>query len=706
LPKEELLERVWNGTIVTEHSLIGAISDLRQLLDDDPRQPTYIETVHRRGYRFIAAVERNGRGADAVGAGNGLMPVPPAESIEGDRRARHFVQSISARRSIAALLLIVMSLVVGAVGAWLLLGGTDRGGGGIASHLSLTLPEDVPMQLTSIHLNMAISPDGKTVLYQGPTRAGAMYVRRLDQKLARRIPGSEGFRTVTFSPDGNHVAFFAANPEQDQDTPKPPIYRLVKAPLDGGPSMELVTIVGDPGGLSWGLDGTIVYATDAERGLWVLPPDPGASPTLIGHEYGLFYLWPHFLPDGKTIIANAGAWKGKHDKNIVAISLESGEQRVLVAGYGMARFVASGHLVIGRDDRLLAVPFDPESLSVHGSPRLVLDGISSWTGPDTYYFEVSLNGTLLYVSNEFPFGVGEIQLVSRNGDVESLPVRLQRPQVSPDGDQIVGLKAPTHLVRHDLHTYAIGRGTSSTRLTFGRWARAPIWSPAGRDLTFADRRDGNHDLYRMPANGGLPAVLLHDGEHDLVPESWSPDGQVLAFTENHPESGEDIWLLPAGGEAVPFLRTRYMESGASFSPDGRWIAYHSDETGDFEIYLRPVPEDLTNHDASGVGYKVQLSADCGGWPVWSRDGRELYFRSCGEGTESFWAVSVVTDPEVEIGKPEKLFEGAWWRERPGPSYSVTPDGQFLLVDRSAKTRRLEVVLNWSDELKRQVPTGR
>ena len=211
----------------------------------------------------------------------------------------------------------------------------------------------------------------------------------------------------------------------------------------------------------------------------------------------------------------------------------------------------------------------------------------------------------------------------------------------------------------------------------------------------------------MPANGSNTPTLLRDSEYDLAPESWSPDGSMLAFTETRPDSIEDIWLTNVKGEATPFLATPFIESNAAFSPDGRWLAYHSDETGTFEIYLRPVPEDLALHDAGPGGYKIQVSTDCGGWPVWARDGSELYFRSCHVGTETMWAVSVDTeDGELVIGEPQSLFEGEWMRQRRGPAYSVTPDGRFLLVDKSAAVGRLEVVLNWAEELERLVPTGR
>ena len=240
-----------------------------------------------------------------------------------------------------------------------------------------------------------------------------------------------------------------------------------------------------------------------------------------------------------------------------------------------------------------------------------------------------------------------------------------------------------------------------TRLTIGYNTRKPIWTPEGNRVTFADQRNGNYDLYWMPVNGGSEATLLHDGEYDLAPESWSPDGKILAFTETTPDSIEDIWLLPMDGEATLFLRTRFIESGAAFSPDGGWIAYHSNETGTFEVYLRRVPEDLDTHDPSEVGYRVLVSQDCGGWPVWARDGSKIYFRSCKTGAESFWVVSIDTEgDEPVIGEPQYLFEGEYARQRRGPSFSVTPDGRFLLVDISTAVVRLEVILNWFfEELK-------
>lgn len=703
--KEELLHAVWNDAAVTDGSLTEAMRALRSALDDDPQQPTYIETVHRRGYRFIAAVsETRGPPGHAVAH----------DTVPAGRGVRRLLQATSSRRSIAALSLIGVSLIVGAVGAGLLGGRAGEDLGGDVSQLIMAL-DDVPMRLNRNLFNMTISPDGRSVAYGG-TAQGRLYVRHLDRTEAQPIAGSELSAGATFSPDGKQIAFFTFDRYDNPNPALPPTYRLMRASLDGGLPVQLATAVGNrlgPSmlGLSWGPDGTIVWATSEDHGLWILPPVDGAVPFLIADESERFYLWPQVLPDGKTVVATEQSCLGVEcpagggETHIVAISLESGRRQVLLDGGGRARFVASGHLVIGRDQQLLAIPFDPETLAVYGSIRPVQPEVmSTGRGFDAVYFDVSLNGTLLYVSTKFPFRPNEVQMVARNGDAEPLSVRLTWPFLSPDGSKLIGVA--NDITERDLYTFTLGGGTSTDRLTRGYNTRKPIWTPEGNRVTFADKRNGNYDLYWMPVNGGSEATLLHDGEYDLAPESWSPDGKMLAFTETNPDSIEDIWLMnTVDGDVRPFLQTPFIESGAAFSPDGDWIAYHSDESGTFEVYLRRVPEDLGTHDAGGLGYKVPVSQDCGGWPVWAADGSELYFRSCATGTESFWAVSIDTESgEPAIGEPQYLFEGEYARQRRGPSFSVTPDGRFLLVDVSMAVNRLEVVQNWAETLEQLVPT--
>ena len=326
---------------------------------------------------------------------------------------------------------------------------------------------------------------------------------------------------------------------------------------------------------------------------------------------------------------------------------------------------------------------------------------------DTVYYDVSYDGDLLYVSQEFGSSSRELLLIepdgSPDGAREVLPFRWEKPAMSPDGTRIVGV--PVDSSHRDLEAFTVGRELTPTRLTWGGDVRAPIWTPEGGRVTFSDRRHGNYDLFWMAARGNASPDLLYDGEYDAAPESWSPDGQLLAFTESNPESGEDIWLLSPGGEPLPFLRTEFFESGATFSPDGDWIAYHSNESGTWEVYLRRVPEDLDNHDPSLAGYRLRVTPDCGGWPVWSPDGTELYYRKCTG--DPFFAVSIdTTSDEPVVGEPRFLFEGRFRHVRRGPSYTAAPDGRFLVVSTDTRAARLEIVLNWAEELKRLVPTER
>lgn len=216
-------------------------------------------------------------------------------------------------------------------------------------------------------------------------------------------------------------------------------------------------------------------------------------------------------------------------------------------------------------------------------------------------------------------------------------------------------------------------------------------------MTFSSNRSGNWDIYEATADGSDEVQpLLEDKEHAQWPGSWSPDGKVLVFIQLSPSTGNDIWLLPREGKPIPFVTTPSSERAPDFSPDGRFIVYVSDETGRDEVYVQPYP---------GPGGKELISTDGGDEPVWSADGRELFYRQ----GDRMIAVSVRTEPNLEVGKPQVLFEGPYERARLGrvSNYDVTADGQrFLMVKRNALSfrRRIRVVQNWTEELKRLVPT--
>lgn len=695
VPKGELIDRVWPDTAVTDHSLTEAVRALRNALGDASRSPEYIQTVHRRGYRFIAEVRRGGPVShDRNAVANPAESRTPPVGSGWLSPSRFGLAAMLALTGVLSVALVTMRRLPPAASP--------------DSVLTLMLAEDAPMRLYQNLFNLAISADGRSVLYAGSAR-GTLHVRRLDRRELEPIEGSDLARGATFSPDGLQVLYFQWDGINDADRVKP--FKLLQRSLDGGGPVQLATGIARTTGLAWADDGAIAWATEATPGLWVLFPGD-TEPRLIAEGSRRYYVWPQFLPDGGHVIATARSCldpncpKGGGEAEIVAISLASGEQRVLLDGGGRARFVAGDYLVIGRGGRLLAARFDPGAGSLISEPIVVLEGVMSarLTGlrgeHDAVYFDVSPTGNLLYASNDARFEVGDLQLVDRAGSPERLPIRLVSPQISPDGAHVVGVSAGDD--GGDLFTYELGGGTAMKRLTEGHLASTPIWSATGNRVTFADRREGNDDIYLMSVTGVSGPELLYDGEHDLTPESWSPDGRILAFTEEHPETGEDIWLMSRGGQPVPFLRTRFSESAAAFSPDGEWIAYHSDESGTFEVYVRPVPEDLSNLDPSGTGYKQQLSTECGGWPVWARAGSELFYRGC-RFPDSFFAVAFDGNTGGRATLPERLFGGDFARQRPGPSFSVTPGDDFLLIDVSAAVNRLEVWQNWTDELERLLP---
>jgi Tol biopolymer transport system component len=254
---------------------------------------------------------------------------------------------------------------------------------------------------------------------------------------------------------------------------------------------------------------------------------------------------------------------------------------------------------------------------------------------------------------------------------------------------------------NDIWVYDISRGTLS-RLTFDGGSRFPIWAPDGKRIAFQSAREGPLNLFWKPADGSGPEERLTTSEHNQVPQSWSPDGQEIAFIDIDPTSTGELWVLPLSGERKPrvFLETPFRETGLQFSPDGRWLAYASNESGRNEIYVQPFP--------GPGGVKYQISTDGGGEVIWARNGELFYWNG-----DRLMVVETRTQPTFSAGVPRLLFEGSYERTRRGagagaPNYDVTADGQRFVMVKATETgsapSQLNVVLNWFEELKRRVPT--
>jgi Tol biopolymer transport system component len=539
---------------------------------------------------------------------------------------------------------------------------------------------------------IALSPQGTHLAYAANTR---LYLRAIDQLNAVPIQGTEtagGSADPFFSADGQWIGFWQAN-------------ELRKVALTGGAPVKLSELPAGSWGASWGADDTIVYGRGS-AGIWRVSGQGGTAERLVAvDEKKELAHGPQLLPGARavlfTLAAIGGTW---NEAQIVVQSLDTGERKVVLRGGRDARYVETGHLVYARAGILLAVPFDLSRLEVTGGPVPLVEGVrdaGATTGTGATHFSLSASGSLLYVPGG-PDQEAERRLVwvSRNGAEQPLgaPARpYGQPRLSPDERRVaVEIGEPTT----QIWVYDLVRETL-TRVTFeGTTNSNPTWTPDGKRLAFQSNKDGLPAIFWQLADGsGGLERLTSGGEGTHNPGSWSADGQLLAFHEVNPKTRQDIWVFRLSDrKAEPFLRTPFPEGGPIFSPDGRWLAYVANESGRFEIYVQPYP---------GPGGKWQISTEGGTERVWSRTGRELFYRS----GNKMMAVDITTQPTFSAGRPRMLFEGQYLANQFPflPDYDVSADGQrFLMLKQgeaaSQSAAQINVVLNWFEELKRRVPT--
>jgi eukaryotic-like serine/threonine-protein kinase len=568
----------------------------------------------------------------------------------------------------------------------------------------INLPPGQQLAGLDIGPAVALSPDGTHLAYvarQGGTQQ--IYLRAMDSLESRPIPGTEGAINPFFSPDGQWVGFFAGG-------------KLQKVSVSGGAAVTVGDVV-FPRGANWGSQGMIAFAPTNGSGLQQVP-DGGSTPqSLTRFEKGeSSHRWPEFLPGGKAVLFAAGAAAGNWINTQIAVqSVGTGERRNLIQGGTQPRYAPSGHLVYAQRGNLMAVPFDPLRFTVTGTAVPVVEGVLQSPANGDAQYSVSVTGSLVYVPGRLQGAQSSLVWVSRNGAEQPVaaPARAYlNPRLSPDGRRVaVGITDQEAQV----WLYDLSRETL-TRFTFeGNSNTYPAWTPDGKRIVFQSNKQGAPNLFWQLADGSGGLERLTTSEDTQTANSWSPDGQ-LAFIEIDPNTGWDIWVLRMGGpsagsgevpspgsgqgrKAQPFLQTRFNESAPQFSPDGRWLAYASDESGRFEIYVQPYP---------GPGGKWQVSTEGGNEPVWNRNGREMFYRS----GDKMMAVEIATQPSFAAGKPKMLFAGQYVPTPVTfPNYDVSPDGQrFLMLKSSEQTQaaptQINVVLNWFEELKQKVPVGK
>jgi serine/threonine-protein kinase len=557
--------------------------------------------------------------------------------------------------------------------------------------LDVDLGPDVSLS-TPAGADAILSPDGTRMVYVSQRR---LFTRRLDQLNATELEGTQGAYAPFFSPDGQWVAFFTSE-------------KLQKISVEGGSAITLCNAGNGRGG-SWGEDGNIIATLNINGGLSRIPSAGGPRTPVTDLQSGeVTHRWPQILPGGKAVLFTAStSGVGFEGANIEVMSLADHRMKTLVRGGTFGRYLPSGHLIYLNRGTLFAVPFDVDRLGVRGTPSPVLNQVGYNAGQGSAQLDFSQTGTLIYRSGgvtgggfftiAWLDGLGKVQpLLAKPGDYVN-------PSLSPDGQRLAV----------DVQE---GSGTSTwvydwqrdtmTRLTF-TGSILPVWSPDGRYIAFDAVGEG---MSVIRSDGAGKPQLLTPSKTVQLPWSFAPDGKRLAFFELSSETGYDLWTVPlesdsAGlraGKPEVFLQTPATELAPSFSPDGRWMAYYSNESGINQVYVRAFP------DKSG---KWQISNSGGSLPMWSRTGHELFFETLDR--HIMVAAYAVKGDSFVADKPRIWSDKQLGDANNRKNFDLAPDGKriaaLLPVDTAEAQKAQSHVIfleNFFDEVRRKVPIGK
>jgi len=541
----------------------------------------------------------------------------------------------------------------------------------------------------------AISPDGSMMAFVAGGGEGGpaqLYLRSFEQFEATALSDTTNAAQPFFSPDGRWIAFFADG-------------KLKKVATSGGAAITLCDAGGTPRGGSWGEGGLIAFTPHVTSGIRLVSEHGGESRELTTPKLEppreRSHRWPHFLPGGEALLFTMQRQGDDFDEaSIEAVSVADGERRAVHRGGSHPKYARSGHLVFGRGGTLFACRFDPKALAALSSPQPVLEGVSYELPNGGVEYSISDGGALLFSRGEASGFQTSLSWSDRSGEktqVDPQTFFAESAALSPDGTR-VALQIFTNASSHDIWIFEIERAALS-RLTFDEGEEMnPHWSPDGTRIAYASTSGGQPALYVVRTDGSEPPRLV-TGDPEAVdfPASWSPDGARLAFHRISGASDQwDLWTVAVdeeGAEPTAYLASQFSEMYPAFSPDGNWMAYSSEETGRDEVYIRSYPS------ARG---RWQVSIDGGTHPAWSPSGDEIFFWWA----DAIYSASVAIEGEsVRVGRPERLFEHRLADGFYHPQFSVSPDGERLLLlkveqqDEGADPA-LSLILNWFTELER------
>jgi serine/threonine-protein kinase len=561
-------------------------------------------------------------------------------------------------------------------------------------------PPTQPLTIQGFQRDIAITPDGRHIVYRvGPagTAGTQLVVRSLDQLDARLLTGISGIRSPFISPDGHWIGFFEGNGGE-----------LKKVSILGGPPIALCKYTGIPTEASWGADDTIIFATNApDTGLLSVSADGGDPKVLTRPDTAhgeADHTMPFILPGGRAVLFTIIVQGQPIDNaQIAVLDLKTGQKKTLIRGGSDARYVDTGHLVYAVAGTLRAVRFDLARLEVTSDPVPVVEKVVMSGTTGVADFALSQNGTLVYTPGGVAFGViRSLAWVNRQGREEPIkasPRAYVLPRISPDGSRVA---LDIRDQENDIWVWDLKRETL-VRVTFGPSIdQFPVWTSDSRRIIFSSNRGGglNPNLYWRAADNTGTIERLTTSPNQQNPLSISPDGTRVLFTEVALTTNQDIGMLTLDAarksEVRPLIQTTFNELNAEVSPDGRWVAYQSNQTGKDQVYVQPFPKVDAGH--------WQVSTAGGTRPLWARSGRELFYESNG----ALMTVSVQAAGSIfSAGNPTKLFDlaGLYYLGNPGRTYDVAADGRFLMIRQpldqtsSAVSPSLVVVEHWTEELK-------
>ena len=666
----------------TQASLIGAI------LKDEPARMSTAQPLAPSGVDRVVmaclAKDPDGRWQSAADLARELTwvataPSEPAPQAVVSTAGRH-------RERLAWMAAMAVVITVAGVGLWRSRPQPVSDGGSV---LRASLPLGAPLAIGSFgHPAVAVSPDGRHIAYSAGTPA-QLYVRNLDDTASRPIDGTAGASYPFFSPDSASLGFLQGR-------------SVNRIALGGGAPVPMLADldINTIRGVAWGDDDWIYYTPNYSAGLWRVRASGGDPQQLTTPDFAQgekTHRFPFVLPGSQAVLFVVATSRATSfdDARIEVLSLATRTRRRLIDGGSYPQYVSTGHLLYTRAGKLIAVPFDAERLAVSGASETVADGMFVDTPSGSGNHGVSRNGTFVRQVGGTAAMPQTLVEVDRHG--------AERPSRAEPGLFTTGTTVTIGRLSRSgkrLAIYALGatsqiaildleRGTSA--LLTDNWDNiSPVWLLDDSRIAFSSNRGGGvNNLWWQRSDGSGDAERLTTSTHRQTAYSWSPGARVLAYTDNDPDSGSDIWTRSIDDrQAQPLVKTSAEETAPAFSPDGHWIAYQSNRTGRPEVYLQAFP-------ATGGAFPVSNAG--GTQPVWRSDREVIYRRG-----PSVMSVQIATAPALHPGEPVELFR------TPNTLIAVMPNDRLLMLTATVAppVTGLEIVVNWFQELRRKMAGGR